>query len=79
MDCDKGAVAVERVRAGRGRGVRRLRGAESVLTARRERLASIVNGIRDDFGKCQRESVQGVRIFPRERHHLRFDPVDISC
>lgn len=45
VDCDKGAVAVERARAGRERGVSCLRGAASVLAARRERLASIVSGI----------------------------------
>lgn len=45
VDCDKGAVAVERARAGRERGVSCLRGVASVLTVRRERLASIVNDI----------------------------------
>lgn len=44
VDCDKGAVAVERARAGRER-VSCLRGLASVLAARRERLASIVSDI----------------------------------
>lgn len=45
VDCDKGAVVVERARAGRERGVNCLRGVASVLAARRERLASIVSDI----------------------------------
>lgn len=64
VDCDKGAVAVERLRAERKRGVRCLRGAANVLAARRERLASIVSGIWDGFWEVSQEKVYKSLNFP---------------